>query len=60
MEEPWKHANRGGRVKNLQISDSRKASTTPGIGGTKGGGGVSGTQEGLRSPDRRWTHSGPV
>lgn len=51
-------AGKQGRVKNLQISNSRKVSTTPGVGWIEAGGGVSGTQEGLESPGRSWTHSG--
>ena len=49
-----------GRVKHLQIKNGRRASTTPAAGGTEGGGGVSGTEEELKSPNRSWTHSGAV
>lgn len=51
----WKKAN--GRVTNLQINDGRSATTTPKVGETAGGHRVSGTQEGLESPDRSWSHS---
>lgn len=51
----WKKAN--GRVTDLQINNGRRATTTPGVGETAGGHRVSGTQEGLESPDRSWFHS---